>query len=124
MNKKKSMEKDKMSPLGRDLGKALMISTAIAAALSLVVAAGTWLAVGLDSHRMMENARNALFIPGSLGLFLAVLFFVQRKGQEELKHEQEWNAIFARLRPVSVLLLISTGLLIYGVFWDYALFYS
>lgn len=118
------MDKNKRSPLSRDLGKALMISTAIAAALSLVVAAGTWLALGLDSRRIMENARNALFIPGSLGLFLAVLFFVQRKGQEELKHEQEWRAIFGRLRPVSVLLLISSGLLLYGVLWDYALFYS
>jgi len=113
----------KINHLGRDIGKAFMLATAIAAALSLVAAAGTWLALGLDSGRMMENARNALFIPGSLGLFLAVLFFIQRKTPGELKHERQWQAIFGRLRPVSVFLLISSGLLAYGVLWDYALFY-
>ena len=115
---------EKLKGVTHDLLRAFTLCTIGAAVIFLLMFIGTWLLKGMNSQLIMENTRNALFIPGSLGLFLSVLFIIQRKSSMNLKFEHQWKAKFYALGPASLLLLISFGLLFYGILWDWALFYS
>ncbi|MNN80911.1 hypothetical protein D3C81_1976770 [compost metagenome] len=101
----------------------IAMTAASACVLSLLAFAITVASRGeADIGRIMNAARDALFLSGSLGLFLAAPFLIRKERGARLQYEHQWRAKFRALRPLSVLLLASVGLLFSGVLWDLALF--
>lgn len=109
-----------------DLSKALKLSIAISAGLSLLLWIGGFLFSGFIIRTGFIAVRTGLLILGALSLFVFAGANLFRQGRllDLKEHQTEWNKRFLVFQIKTVLFIVSTVLLITASTVDYLLYYT
>jgi len=105
-----------------DLFKTFRIGSYISIVIIILVSTFSVIANGSDFKKILLYARSALFIIGSLGLLVSSMFILKTSSRRNLKNVDEWKEKFKEFSFVSVILIASIIILIYGILIDFMLF--
>lgn len=105
-----------------DLFKTFRIGSYISLAIIILVSTGSVIANGNDFNKILLYARAGLFIIGSLGLLVSSMFILKTNSRRNLKNQDAWKEKFKEFSFVSVILIASMIILVYGIFIDFVLF--
>lgn len=105
-----------------DLFKIFRIGSYISLAIIALVSIFSVIANGNDLNKILSYARSALFLIGSLGLLVSSMFILKTNSRRNLKNQDEWKEKFKEFSFVSVILIASIIMLVYGILIDFVLF--
>lgn len=113
---------NKLKNIFGDLFKTFRIGSYISLAIIILVSTFSVITNGYDFKKILLYAKSALFIIGSLGLLVSSGFILKTSSRRNLENQHEWKEKFKELSFVSVILIASISILVYGTLVDFILF--
>lgn len=115
--------KNNLVLIGRDIGKAALLSVAGGAVVS-----GIGLLSGLFYQKTrllngLQNTQRIFLVVGALGLFITSGFILSVKSRAKLEEKEGWERQFKILKPHHIIALFSTIFLLFAGLIDYLIIF-
>ena len=116
-------EPNRLLPLLKELGKAVLAGLAVAAGLFVLLFAAGFLLHGFAPLAGLDLARRGLFVAGALALLVSAGALLLPEKAAALREKEGWHSRFARLGLFGVLFCAAAAILVVAGALDAALFY-